>query len=99
MEDSAAAWGAGNGVHSSSAMVMVASRLCWISIERSGVSRCFDPSMWLRKVTPSASKVRSFASDMIWNPPLSVRIGPGQSISRCSPPRVFIRSAPGRSIR
>ena len=90
---------AGNGVHSSNAMVMVASSWCWIAVEVSGVSRWAEPSRWERKVTPSSSILRSPASDMTWKPPESVRIGPGQSMNRCSPPRAATRAAPGRSIR
>ena len=30
--------------------------------------------------------LRSFASDMTWKPPESVRIGPSQSMNRCRPP-------------
>ena len=55
---------AGNGVHSSNAMVMVASNWCWIAVERSGVSRWALPSRWERKVTPSSSMVRRPASDI-----------------------------------
>ena len=57
------------------------------------------PSMWDWKVTPSGSIFRSFDSDITWKPPESVRIGPGQSMKRCNPPRAATRSAPGRSIR
>ena len=52
---------AGNGVHSSSAMVIVASSLCWIAMDRAGVRRWLDPSMCDWNVTPSASIFRSFA--------------------------------------
>ena len=34
-----------------------------------------------------------------WKPPLSVRIGPGQFMNLCRPPKLATRSAPGRSIR
>ena len=90
---------AGNGVHSSNAMVMVASSWSWIAVEISGVSRWALPSKCERKVTPSASIRRSPVSDMTWNPPESVRIGPGQSMKRCSPPSAATRAAPGRSIK
>ena len=49
----------GTGCTRRSAMVMVASSRCWISIERSGVRRCSLPSRCERKVTPSASSLRS----------------------------------------
>ena len=39
MESAATSSVAGKGVHSSNAMVMVASRRYWISVDRSGVSR------------------------------------------------------------
>jgi hypothetical protein len=55
---------AGKGVHSSSAIVTVASRLCWMAIERAGVRRWRLPSRCDWKVTPSASMVRSLASDI-----------------------------------
>ena len=71
----------------------------WISIERSGVSMCFDPSIWLENFTPSSVSLRSPASDITWNPPESVRIGRSQCMKRCSPPSAWIRSAVGRSIR
>ena len=99
MDAAATSWVAGNGVHSSNTIVMVASSLCWIAVEISGVRRCGVPSTWLRKVTPSSSIVRMPASDMTWKPPLSVRIGPGQSMKRCRPPSSETRSGPGRSIR
>ena len=97
----ARAWSsvAGNGVHSSNAMVMVASNWSWMAVELSGVSRCAVPSRWERKVTPSASILRSPDSDMTWKPPESVRIGPGQSMKRCRPPNSATRAAPGRSMR
>src|SRR3546814_6549732 len=36
-------------VHSSKAMTMSESNSRWISIDRSEVSKCFDPSIWLEK--------------------------------------------------
>ena len=39
----------------SKAMAMSLPSASWISIARSGVSRCGDPSRWLAKVTPSSS--------------------------------------------
>jgi hypothetical protein len=75
------------------------SRSAWISIERSGLSTCLEPSMWLEKVT--ASSVTLLIPDRLitWKPPLSVRIGLSQRMNLCSPPRRFTRSAVGRSIR
>jgi hypothetical protein len=91
--------GAGSAGHSSKHMVMVASSACWICVELSGVSRCLEPSICEANVTPSWSSLRSAPSDMTWNPPESVRIGPGQSMKRCRPPCARTRSAPGLSIR
>ncbi len=68
-------------------------------MERSGVSLCLEPSMWLWKVTPSSLTLAILARDMTWKPPLSVRIGRSQRMKRCSPPSRATRSAPGRSIR
>ena len=99
IETAAAASSTGQLVHSSNDMVMSASRSFWISIERSGVSRCCEPSIGERKVTPSASSLRRSLSDITWKPPESVRIGPGQFMNLCSPPSAATRSAPGRSIR
>ena len=39
--------------------------------------------------------LRRAASDITWKPPESVRIGPGQAMKRCRPPRRATRSAPG----
>ncbi len=64
MESRACASVAGNGVHSSSAMLTVASSFPWISMEVSGVRRWALPSMCERKVTPSSSSLRRPASDM-----------------------------------
>ena len=74
-------------------------RSLWISIELSGLSTCFDPSTWLRKVTPSSVSLRRSARLITWNPPESVRIGFSQFMNRCSPPSRATLSAPGRSIR
>ena len=43
MEASACACVAGNGVHSSNAMVMVASNWSWMAVDASGVSRWAEP--------------------------------------------------------
>ncbi len=71
----------------------------WISMDRSGVSMCLAPSKCERKATPSSLIFLRPASDMIWNPPESVRIGHGQRMNACKPPSRATRSAPGRSIR
>ena len=63
---STASRGAGCGGHSSKAMTMSAPRFIWISIERSGVSRCGDPSRWLWKRTPSSVRRRSLARLKTW---------------------------------
>ena len=65
----------------------------------SGDRKCLDPSTWLEKVTPSSVSLRRPASDITWNPPLSVRMGLDQFMNLCSPPMRATRSAPGRSIR
>ena len=57
------------------------------------------PSMWERKVTPGLGDLAQLRKDMTWKPPESVRIGRGQFMKRCRPPRRATRSAPGRSIR
>ena len=74
-------------------------RSAWISIERSGVSTCLEPSTWLEKVTASSLTLEMPARDMTWKPPESVRIGLFQPMKRCRPPSRSIRSGPGRSIR
>ncbi len=50
--------GASEGGHSSNAIAMSLPSAAWISIARSGVSRCSLPSRCERKVTPSSSTVR-----------------------------------------
>ena len=99
IDSAATPFSAGKGVHSSNAITMSASSSRWISIEDSGLSMCSEPSIWLRNRTPSSLIRRSLASDITWNPPESVRIGPSQFMNRCSPPRSATRCAPGRSIR
>ena len=69
----------------------------WMS--RSGVSLCVEPSRCDVNVTPSSSTRRSSASEKTWNPPESVRIGPSQTMNRCSPPSIAIRSASSRRLR
>ncbi len=54
----------GKGVHSSNAIVISAPSRCWISTERSGVSKWRLPSRCERKVTPSSPIFRKAASDM-----------------------------------
>jgi hypothetical protein len=54
-------------------MAMSAPRFICTSIDRSGVSRCAEPSRWLWKRTPSSVRWRSFARLKTWYPPLSVR--------------------------
>ena len=78
---------------------MSESRSAWISSERSGVSVKVAPSICDWKVTPSSSSFLSWASDITWKPPESVRIGPGQLAKACRPPSAATRSAPGLSIR
>ena len=57
------------------------------------------PSTWLLNVTPSSVIWLMSASEKTWNPPLSVRIGPGQPMKRCRSPRSATTFSPGRSIR
>ena len=66
MDFAASASVAGKGVHSSKHMVMSAPSWRWMAMLRSGVRRWLVPSMWLRKVTPSSSMLRSAASDITW---------------------------------
>ena len=99
MEDAASSAVAGKGVHSSRTIEMSASRARWISTQRSGVSWWRLPSMCDLKVTPSSAMSRISARDITWKPPESVRMGPGQFMNSCKPPRRSTISAPGRSIR
>ena len=99
IESAACSGVAGNAVHSSSTMVMLESRRSWISIERSGVSMCFEPSICERNSTPFSLIFLRSESDIAWKPPLSVRIGPGQFMNLWRPPKLATRSAPGRSIK
>jgi hypothetical protein len=71
----------------------------WTAVACSGVNRWTDPSMCDRKVTPSSSTTRRSPSETTWKPPESVRIGRSQSMNRCRPPRVAMRSCPGRRYR
>ena len=68
-------------------------------MERSGVSTCLEPSIWLWKATDSSVTLAIFDSDMTWKPPESVRIGRSQRMNLCKPPRRATRSAVGRNIR
>ena len=70
----------------------------WTAIASSGVNRWTEPSRWLRNVTPSSSTTRRSPSETTWKPPESVRIGPSQSMNRCSPPSRSIRSWPGPQV-
>jgi hypothetical protein len=90
---------AGKATHSSSCIWMSESSRPCISIERSGDISWVAPSIWERKVTPFSLSFLSCASDITWNPPLSVRIGCGQRANSCKPPSRATRSAPGRSIK
>ena len=76
--------------------MMSASSHRWISIAFSGVSRWREPSMWDWKVTPSGVIRASLASENTWNPPLSVRMAPGQRMKPCRPLKLRITSSPGR---
>ena len=58
-----------------------------------GRRRASDSSM------PSSSSFTRPARLITWKPPLSVRIGPGQPMSACSPPSSRTTSAPGRCAR
>jgi len=55
---------AGNGVHSSNAIVIVEPSKCCTSIERSGVRSIVAPSRCDWKITPCSLILRSFASDI-----------------------------------
>ncbi len=68
-------------------------------IASSGESSRFDPSRCERNSTPWSVTLRSGERLITWKPPLSVRIAPGQPISRCRPPMAATVSTPGRSER
>ena len=89
----------GQGAHTSNAMAMSLPSFCCISMELSGVMRWREPSMWLRKSTPSSRILRSPASENTWNPPESVSMGRFQFMKECSPPALSTRSSPGRRCR
>ena len=55
---------AGSFRHSSSCMVMSAPSRCWISMLRSGVSVCLEPSICEAKTTPASSSFLILASDI-----------------------------------
>ena len=78
---------------------MSLSRSCWIATAPAGVRWWREPSVCARNTTPSSWTVRSPASDITWKPPESVRMGPGQFMNLCRPPKRAMRSAPGRIIR
>src|SRR5947209_7347153 len=73
---------AGYSTHSSKHMMMSAPSAICISMERSGVNRCEEPSRWERKVTPSSVILRSELREKTWNPPESVSIERDQLIKR-----------------
>ena len=52
---------AGNAGHSSKHITMSEPKSFCISIDRSGLSICFEPSIWLRNSTPSSVSLRSSA--------------------------------------
>ena len=69
IDRSMAAWAAGRSAgqltHWSNCIEISApSRSAWISIERSGVSTCLDPSIWLEKVTASSVSLEMPDRDM-----------------------------------
>ena len=66
---------------------------------RSGVSSCLRPSIWDWKVTPISVIFLSFASDMTWKPPESVRIGSFPADEVVQAAECGDASAPGRSMR
>jgi hypothetical protein len=49
--------------------------------------------------TPSSVTVSVSAREKTWNPPESVRMGPGQFMNEWSPPARWTMSAPGRRYR
>ena len=73
---SIASRGASEGGHSSKAIAMSLPSGAWISMARSGVRRCSEPSRCERNVTPSSSMVRRSRRLNTWKPPESVRIAP-----------------------
>ena len=83
----------------SKATAMSEPSACWTPTASSGVNRWSDPSRWLRNATPSSSTTRRSPSETTWKPPESVRIGPSQSMNRCSPPSRSMRSWPGPQVQ
>ena len=86
-------------MHSSKAMAISEPRLDCMRMLSSGPMKICRPSTCELKRTPSSPILRSSAREKIWNPPLSVRMGPSQVINLCSPPSDFISSSPGRTCR
>lgn len=84
------------GVHSSSAMMMSAPMMRWMSTTFSGVNMCGDPSMCERNMQPSSVSLRMEVRENTWNPPLSVRMGSACLANRCRPPAALSVSHPGR---
>ncbi len=66
-------------MHSSNAIAISEPRFDWMRMLSSGPMNICRPSTWELKFTPSSVILRSFASENIWNPPLSVSIGPSMS--------------------
>ena len=48
---------------------------------------------------PSSLALRNEPMLKAWNPPLSVRMGPGQRMNPCRPPRELTVCTPGRRYR
>ena len=89
----------GYGGHSSKTMTTSESSAVCTCMEISGLRNTASPFTGDRKRTPSSESLRNSARLNTWNPPESVRIGPGQCMKPCSPPCARITSVPGRSIR
>ena len=89
MARSASARSAGYSMHSSSCIWISAPSRHWISIERSGVSKCLEPSICERNSAPASLILRILERLITWKPPELVRIGP-------SPVHELVQSAQPR---
>ena len=84
-------YGSVGAVHSSKAKNMSAPRACWISMERSGVNRCREPSKCEVNVTPSSSMT---ANCPCWLWTLSSYTAIPCSRGNSSPLAIFVTDLP-----
>jgi hypothetical protein len=69
IDEGASSTVAGKLVHSSNDMVMSESSRRWISIERSGVRRCCEPSYGRAEGDAVSIELAQLLSDITWKPP------------------------------